>query len=69
MMTSGNMVTKAISSTGLNPIPYDRNLYLTVTSPEGQDKEILGSKEKCQDFEVIISDDISFDIMVFIMCF
>ena len=25
-------------------IPYDRNLYLTVTSPDGQDKEILGAK-------------------------
>ena len=25
-------------------IPYDRNLYLTVTSPDGQDKEILNSK-------------------------
>lgn len=48
MMTSGNVVTKTMSSTGLNPIPYDRNLYLTVTSPDGQDKEILGSKEQCQ---------------------
>ena len=29
---------------GLFTIPYDRNLYLTVTSPEGQDKELLPSK-------------------------
>ena len=29
-------------------IPYDRNLYLTVTSPDGQDKEILGAKGTCQ---------------------
>ena len=29
-------------------IPYDRNLYLTVTSPDGQDKEIIGAKERCQ---------------------
>ena len=25
-------------------IPYDRNLYLTVTSPDGQDKDLLTSK-------------------------
>ena len=24
------------STTGLYPIPYDRNLYLTVTSPDGR---------------------------------
>ena len=29
-------------------IPYDRNLYLTVTSPDGQDKEIIGAKACCQ---------------------
>ena len=40
--TPPSMVT--MSNSGLYPcIPYDRNLYLTVTSPDGQDKEILGA--------------------------
>ena len=30
-------------------IPYDRNLYLTVTSPDGQDKDLLTSKAATTD--------------------
>ena len=46
MVTPPGIMTTDHTSTGLYPsIPYDRNLYLTVTSPDGQDKEILGSKE------------------------
>ena len=35
-------------------IPYDRNLYLTVTSPDGQDKDLLTSKAATTDSVAVL---------------
>ena len=47
-LQAGGQTPGAVSGHGASGvggvIPYDRNLYLTVTSPDGQDKEILGAK-------------------------